>query len=237
MFAAASDVGGGVKDDIYGGGRVPGDMMPWSQAVTLSPGPKPSKKGQDDNVKTRFGENPLTRKKKPLKDLPFLLVIITGHILICALMSHVQHSDPGGLPTRPYNFLSEATVGRGCRSQRVLHSFLRVLLRSLSRIILSLPEPVTVRRLSCPAGPTFHAVVTRLALFMQPDCEQVRRRRGRPSVLGMCGWNATATAAFLRAHQRTGNPGQPFLHNPGKLVVGADPHPLGLHAAKYNRMN
>lgn len=64
-----------------------------------------------------------------------------------------------------------------------------------------------------------------------------RRRRGRPSVLGMCGWNATATAAFLRAHQHTGNPGQPFLHNPGKLVVGDDPHPLGLHAAKYNLMN
>lgn len=31
--------------------------------------------------------------------------------------------------------------------------------------------------------------------------------------------------------------GQPFLCNPGKLVVGDDPHPLGLRAAKYALMN
>ena len=100
-------------------------------------------------------------------------------------MSHVQHSHPGRLPTRSYNFLSEATVGWGCRSQRVFHSFLRILLRSLSRIILSLPEP-TVRCLGCPAGPTFQAVVTRLALVIQPDCEQAAGDAGGGQVGSVC---------------------------------------------------
>ena len=31
--------------------------------------------------------------------------------------------------------------------------------------------------------------------------------------------------------------GQPFLSSPGKLVVGDDPHPLGLHAARCALMN
>ena len=60
---------------------------------------------------------------------------------------------------------------------------------------------------------------------------------------GMSLWNATAT--FLRAHQRKPSlrpsqaeaPGQQFLYHPGKLVVGDDLYPLGLHPAKYNLMN
>lgn len=32
-------------------------------------------------------------------------------------------------------------------------------------------------------------------------------------------------------------PGQQSLHSPGKLVMGHDPRPLGLQAAKYNLMN
>lgn len=133
-------------------------------------------------------------------------------------MSHVQHSDPGGLPTRPYNFLSEATVGWGCRSQRVLHSFLRVLLRSLSRIILSLPEPVTVRRLSCPAGPTFHAVVTRLALFMQPDCEQVAGGAGGGRVCSVCAGGMPRPRPHSSEHTNTlETPGSRFSTTLGNL--------------------
>lgn len=55
-----------------GGGRASREMMPWSQAVTLSSGPKPSRKEQDWNVKTRFSAIPLTQKKKPSK-APVLL--------------------------------------------------------------------------------------------------------------------------------------------------------------------
>lgn len=112
-----------------------------------------------------------------------------------------------------------------------------VLLRSLSVTLVPPPEP-RGRCLSCPARPTFHAVVMWVALFIQHDHELAGGGHwGRPSVLGMCLWNApehillsAPTHAMAPGPSQSEAPGQQSLQAPGKLV-GDDLHPLDLHSA------
>lgn len=116
-------------------------------------------------MKTRFSEIPLTRGEKPLKAPVFLhLANHRGHSPLYPGEQHLtQHQ--GYLPARHSNFRSE-----GPHSLRFSHSFLRVLLRSLSTTTLSLPGP-TLRPPSCLATPTFHGVVAWVALVIQHDGE------------------------------------------------------------------
>lgn len=226
VFSAASDVGSEGKESGMtprGGGRAPGEMTPWSQAVTLSPGPKPSEKGQASSVKTRFGETSLAPKKKPRKHQCFC------SLLIGIVMSDIHRSHPG--PMQCSERLSEATLGQGHHSLQGSRSFPRGLLQSSSPIFPSLPEP-TLRHLSCPARLTFHAVVTWVARLLSMTSASWRGCWGRPSALGLCLQNASGT--FLRAHPRNhspgalthGAPGQQALQHHGKLVVGVGLHPL-----------
>lgn len=118
--------------------------------------------------------------------------------------------------------------GLGGHSLPVFPSFLQVLLGSLSGTTL-----LSLSQQSCLAGPTFlaggHAACASCSAWWGAGGGEVLGG-GQVCSACVCAMPRPHSSACTNAPEAPA--GQSFLCNPGKLVVGDDPHPLGLRAAK-----
>lgn len=226
-------------------GEWAGDLGRRCHGHRLSPLPqarsheKKKKRGQDHSAKTRFGKNGLTQKKKHPTTLK-APARLPRH-------SHKVHSHPRPnelRPTQPPGGAHlcgpPASHQKPPRAGRPFTTGFSFFTPDPSQESVwgspSLPEPMV------PPGQT-HLPRWRSRSLRWLFGLMGSGRWGAPGGGQVC---SACVCAMPRPRPHSSAPrtnapeapaGQPFLGNPGKLVVGDDPHPLGLRAARCALMN
>ena len=199
---------------------------------------KKKKKGQDHSAKTRFGENGLTQKKNPTTTLKAPARL--------PLHSHRVHSHPRPnelRPTQPpagaHLCSPPASRQKPPRAGRPFTTGVPFFPPDPSRESVwgspSLPEPTV------PPGqthlPRWRSRSLRWLFGLMGSGRWGAPGGGQVCSACVCAMPRPRPHSSARTNAPEAPAGQPFLSSPGKLVVGDDPHPLGLHAARCALMN